>query len=97
MKDDTKKILARMEKELLDAQPEEEMFPQPFFEDMDTAVSGEDPEVYRNFSNGYGRDLEEESTPKKQKPRGNLGLMIAVIGLCLGIMGVLLYWLIRLI
>ena len=53
--------------------------------------------VYCNYSNDYGKDLLQkeagEEAPKKETDKVVLGLMIAVCGLCLGIIGILTYWL----
>ena len=50
--------------------------------------------VYRNFSNDYGKDQQEEAdVEQKKKDKTVIGLMIAACALCLGIMGILLYWL----
>ena len=109
MKDDTREELERLEKELLEQEPEQEellddellrtVFAEPAFEDMDQIHEPEEPMVYCNFSNGYGRDLEqseeyEEEQPEQSKAdKVNIGLMIAASVLCLGIIGVMIFWL----
>ena len=113
MKDDTREELERLEKELLEQEPVQEeedllddellreVFAEPAFEDMEQIHEPEEPMVYCNFSNGYGRDLEqteenEEEQPEKEKDdKVNIGLMIAVSALCLGIIGVMIFWLIK--
>ncbi len=103
MKEDTKETLKRMEMELLSVEDEKdiledemlkEMLSQPAFEDPDDIGQPEDPEVYCNFSNGYGQDLEK---PEQEKPvdKVNIGLMITASALCLGIIGVMVYWLVK--
>lgn len=74
-----------------------EALSEPAFEDPDYIGDPEEPGVFRNFSNGYGEDLPEEKE-KGAMSRGdkiNVGLMIANSALCLGIIGVLVYWLVK--
>lgn len=73
---------------------------QPSFEDGEQVRDAQEPEIFRNFSNGYGRDLQqtqsgepEETTSREDKI--NIGLMIAASALCLGIIGVMIYWSVR--
>lgn len=68
------------------------------FEDPDlTYVSQEPGDIY-NYYNDYGRDLPEEepeeiSMAKKKKEDNTLIVLMAVASfLCLGIIGVLIYW-----
>ena len=71
----------------------------PAFDDPDIIHDPEEPLVYRNFSNAYGKELEE---PVKSGVWASISrddkismiLMIIASGLCLGIIGVLVYWLI---
>ena len=67
----------------------------PAFDDPQTIHEPEEPMLYRNFSNGYGRDLpkEEKKSDISKSDKIDIGLMIAASGLCLGIIGVLIYWL----
>jgi hypothetical protein len=67
----------------------------PAFDDPQTIHEPEEPMLYRNFSNGYGRDLPKEETKStiSKSDKIDIGLMIASSGLCLGIIGVLIYWL----
>ena len=74
----------------------------PAFDDPQTIHEPEDTMIYCNFSNGYGRDLlteEEEEEELEAAPaiskddKINIGLMLTACGLCLGIIGVLIYWL----
>ena len=102
--EDTQKELERIEQELLDelfkeAEPEQETA--PAFDDPDKIHDPKEPMVYCNFSNDYGKELEdfaqtgEEDTEDLQKKHDKtiIGLMIAVSVLCVAILGVLIYWL----
>lgn len=109
MKDDTREELERIEKELLAQEPEKEdiladdlireVLAEPAFEDMDEIKDPEGPMVYCNYSNDYGRDLEEpdEEPDKKaeisKSDKVDIGLMIASSALSLGIIIVMIYWL----
>ena len=74
------------------------------FDDPDTMGVSDETMVFHNFSNGYGEDLdgygepEPEGEPdeetKKRDDKIVIGLMIAGCALCLGILGVLIYWLV---
>lgn len=69
----------------------------PAFEDPDEIHEPEEPMEYRNYSNDYGRDTEEsamEKNKKKQKIEDNWQIILMAIAsfLCLGIIGVLIYW-----
>lgn len=71
----------------------------PAFDDPNTIHTPDEPMVYCNFSNDYGREPEdpEEEERKAKKLRDdkiNMGLMITASALCLGIIGVLIYWLV---
>jgi hypothetical protein len=72
-------------------------FSGPAFDDPEEIHEPEEPMVYCNFSNDYGKDLPQENASEEAAKKGPdkvvLGLMIAVCGLCLGIIGVLTYWL----
>ena len=72
----------------------------PAFDDPDKIHEPEEPMVYCNYSNDYGRDLQEfaedsgvEDAKKKRQETVVLGLMITASCLSLGIIGVLCYWL----
>ncbi len=102
MKDDTREELERIEKELLaeDAPTQvlpdtdevdqmiKELLAEPAFDDPDRIHDPEEPLVYCNYSNDYGRDLK-----KKREDKILTGLMITASVLCLGIIGILIYWL----
>lgn len=69
----------------------------PAFDDPQMIHEPEEPMIFRNFSNGYGRDLpkEEEKAPTMSRSdKIDIGLMIGASGLCLGIIGILIYWLV---
>lgn len=114
--EDTQKELERLEKELLEEQPQEdgvdvilddellwEIIAEgatPAFEDPETIHEPAEPMVYCNYSNDYGKDLqaepkdleEETAAKKKRSDKLIIGLMIAASALCVGIMGILIYW-----
>ena len=103
MKKDTNDALERLQKELLAAEPEEDILEEtmilsePAFDDPDAIGDPEEPEIYRNFSNDYGKELEKEAeeaqmAKKKKNDKLLIGLMINACALCLGIMGILIYW-----
>ena len=110
MRDDTKQELERLERELLAQEPEEDVLDdaviralmeetEPAFEDPDFIHTPREPMVYCNYSNDYGWDLKRcaESggqEPEKKEDKLLIGLMIAASGLCLGIIGVRIYWLV---
>ena len=110
MRDDTKQELERLERELLAQEPEEDVLDdavirelmeetEPAFEDPDFIHTPREPMVYCNYSNDYGRDLKQFAEsggqePEKEEDKLLIGLMIAASGLCLGIIGVLIYWLV---
>ncbi len=74
----------------------------PAFDDPDALPETDETMVFRNFSNDFGKDLdnygeqEEEKSPeeKKRDDKVIIGLEIAACALCLGIIGVLIYWLV---
>ena len=74
MHKDTEEALQRLEQELLEEETEEqeieELSDEPEFEGMDYGEFPEEPEeeevlVYRNFSNGYGKNLRNFATGYK--------------------------------
>ena len=108
MKDDTRQELERIEKELLAQAPEteeilddaliREVLAEPAFEDMDEIKDPQEPLVYCNYSNDYGRGLEEADENAEQgdlsrSDKVDIGLMIASSTLALGIITVMIYWL----
>lgn len=83
------------EEDLLDPEFLKGVFTEPAFEDPDVIKDPEEPLVYRNFSNDYGNGAEPEAAPgdTKKADRIDMGLMITASCLCLGIIGVMIYWL----
>ena len=76
-----------------------EVMAEPAFEDPDRIHDPEEPLVYCNYSNDYGRDLKEFAenggkTEKNKTDKVDMALMITASALCLGIIGVLAYWLV---
>lgn len=71
----------------------------PAFEDPDKIHEPAEPMVYCNYSNDYGKDLRKtadasvEETAKKKNDKVIMGLMIAASVLCVGIIGIMIYWL----
>ena len=89
--DDFDAILARILAETDDAEPA--------FEDPDKPHISDDPVVYCNLSNDYGNDYadpEEEPVAQKEGKSNEDKWLIALMGvasaLCLGIIGILGYW-----
>lgn len=110
MKDETREELERIEKELLAQEPQEEdilddelireVLAEPAFEDMDEIKDPEEPLVYCNYSNDYGRDFEKNAAPDTKEnlsksDKVDIGLMIASSALALGIIFVMIYWLVN--
>lgn len=85
----------------VNAAPDEELVRQVLaasaFEDMDRIGEAEDPMIYRNFSNGYGKDVKKRNafTKMSREDRVQTVLMFIAAGLALGITVLLVYWLIR--
>ena len=78
----------------------QDILSQPGFEDAEQVRDAQEPEIFCNFSNGYGRDLKqaEENAPETEKAKSDridIGLMIASSALCLGIIGIMIYWCVR--
>ena len=109
-----KELLAAMEAhdeeqdefEIIDEEPDiladeliRELMAEPAFEDPDRIHDPEEPLVYCNYSNDYGRDLKDFAenggkTDKNKSDKVDMALMITASALCLGIIGVLAYWLV---
>ena len=67
--------------------------PEPAFEDPDQTRPAEGDVPYNNFANDYGKEEQDEEAAKKQKnEKIAIGLMLAACALCLGIIGILIYW-----
>ena len=78
----------------------QDILSRPGFEDAEQVRDAQEPEIFCNFSNGYGRDLEktEQEDPESAKAKSDrvdIGLMIASSALCLGIIGIMIYWCVR--
>ena len=73
----------------------------PAFDDPDQTVIASEPVAYCNYSNDYGKDIEkaaeEEAALKKKKRDDNtiINLLSVAAGLCVGIIGILVYWLVK--
>ena len=98
MKDETKDLLEEYEKELMAESLREEQEAGPAFEDPDVLEVGPAPEVYSNFANDYGRELQEfaENGGEEAETQGDsilTVLMLIATILSLGIIAVMLYWL----
>lgn len=66
--------------------------PQPAFEDPDEIHDPPEGKQVRNFANDYG-NRDQRKAEARQHDKLVIGLMLAVCGLCLGIIGILAYWL----
>ena len=98
MKDETKDLLEEYEKELMAESLREEQEAGPAFDDPDVLEVGPAPEVYSNFANDYGRELQEfaENGGELEEDRKDnilTVLMLVATILSLGIIAVMLYWL----
>ena len=106
--ENTNEELERIEKELLAEEPQDldklmkEFLeePTPAFDDPDKTEIPDEPVVYCNYSNDYGKDLqpeaEDEALKKKKKDDKIIITLLAVAaGLSVGIIGVLVYWLVK--
>jgi len=104
--DDTQKELERLTQELLeDEELDEAMLanllkeePTPAFDTPETIHTPQEPMVYRNYSNNYGKKPSQPrpSKAERQKQKDEkviLGLMIAACVLSVGIIAILLHWL----
>ena len=68
--------------------------PEPAFDDPEKIHDPKEPLVYQNFANDYGAQEKDEAARLKEKDeRIVMGLMILASVLCLGIIGVMGYWL----
>ena len=107
--DDKQKELERIQKALLaeeEDQPLEDILndeelnallndePAPAFDDPEE-IRDPKRQGYQNFANNYGNDPKEETEEDRKalNEKVILGLMITASVLCLGIIGVLGYWL----
>ena len=75
--------------------------PMPAFEDPDKTEIADEPVVYCNYSNDYGnepQEAEEEDPQAKRQKKDEkivMGLLITAACLSAGIIGVLVYWLVK--
>ena len=105
---DTQEELDRLEQELLAEEPQpEETIPsdeellEEIMEELSEPEEAKEPteaEAYSNYENDYDAQLQDfaetgETEPKKNNDKLIIGLMITASVLCLGIIGILLYWL----
>lgn len=91
MKEDTRDALKRFEEELLAESFQEELEAGPAFDDPDEIPEAGEEMIYYNFANDYGR-----AQSSRQRRGGDWeikALTVTACGLCLAIIGVLLYWL----
>lgn len=68
----------------------------PAFEDPDKPHFSDEPVVYCNYSNDYGNDGEEMKKKAKasaKEDKWQIALMGVACGLCVAIIGVMIYWL----
>lgn len=66
----------------------------PAFEDPEKINDPDGEMVYNNFANDYGNeDLIAAQEAKAKNDKIVIGLMLVACALCLGIIGVLIYWL----
>jgi len=91
MKEDTRDALKRFEEELLAEAFREELEAGPAFPDPDEIFEPEEDLIFYNYANDYGRTLQPQK--RQGMDRELMALMATACLLCLGIIGVLLYWL----
>ena len=93
-------VLNQQEEEYLDEALLREILEEgaePAFEDPEKIREPAEPMVFSNFANDYGKSLAEELQPaKKVSDKTLITLMSVAIGLGLGIIGILAYWMIAL-
>lgn len=65
---------------------------EPAFDDPEKIHDPKEPMVYNNYANDYGTPPAEDRR-KKKNDRVIVGLMITASVLCVGIIGILGYWL----
>ena len=66
---------------------------EPAFEDPEQICEPEGEMQYNNFANDYGKEPADAAERQKKLDKIHIGLMIAACVLCLGIIGILIYWL----
>ena len=68
----------------------------PAFEDPDKPDFSDEPVVYCNYSNDYGNDgedMKKKSKTSTKEDKWQIALMGVACGLCVAIIGVMIYWL----
>ena len=66
---------------------------EPAFEDPDQTRPADGDVPYNNFANDYGKEEQDaEAEIKARNDKIAIGLMLGACGLCLGIIGILIYW-----
>lgn len=66
---------------------------EPAFDNPETIHDPDGEMVYNNFANDYGNeDIQIREETKKKEDKVIIGLMIGACALCLGIIGLLGYW-----
>lgn len=66
------------------------------FDELSDPVDVDDDAVYSNNTNDYTDELEDFANQTEKQVYGNkltIGLMLTACALCLGIIGVMIYWL----
>ena len=68
--------------------------PTPAFDDPDRIHDPREPLVYHNYANDYGAQEQQAAAELRRKDdKTVIGLLITACALCLGIVGLLGYWL----
>jgi hypothetical protein len=100
MKEDAREELERLEQELLADMEDPSMTDDELMAALDLEAPDAEPDVdaYITDSEEFSEELEEEEAPseapvRKRRDGLTIGLMITACFLCLGIIGVMIYWL----
>ncbi len=103
MENDTQKELERLESELLteaEELTEEDLLAdldlEGIFDELAEPVEVPEHAAYSNYPNDYSDELQDFAEPPEKQyfsDKLTIGLMLTACGLCLGIIGVMLYWL----
>jgi hypothetical protein len=97
MFDDPQKELKRLEEQLLKTEDDDfEQFYQKIFEEFGPVEEQEQPAAVQKKKTSTYADIPRAVAPKK-KGKGVRGLLILICLECLGIAGVILWWVLRLI
>ena len=103
MDKDTQEELERLEEALL-SEPEElveeelltDLDLEGIFEELSDPADVDEDAIYSNCPNDYDEDLQDFADQTEKRVFGDkltIGLMLAACALCLGIIGVMVYWL----